>query len=61
MNPTFVKLSARPNFNGKDKPRCTSYSAHCPICKTVLWKYTMEQHYSTKHAGIDLHQARQLS
>jgi hypothetical protein len=20
----------------------------------VVWKYAMEQHYSTKHAGIDL-------
>jgi hypothetical protein len=23
-----------------------------PIGKTVVWEYAMEQHYSTKHAGI---------
>jgi hypothetical protein len=53
-NPTVAKLSGRPNLNGKDKPRCTKCPAHCPICKTVVWKYAMEQQYSTKHAGIDL-------
>jgi Pyruvate/2-oxoacid:ferredoxin oxidoreductase delta subunit len=48
------KLSARPNFKGKNKTRCANCSAFCPICKTMVWKYVMELHYSTKHAGIDL-------
>jgi hypothetical protein len=34
--PTVVKLCARPNLYGKDKRRCTSCPAHCPICKTVV-------------------------
>jgi hypothetical protein len=53
-NPTVGKLSARPNFNGKDKPMCTNCPIHCHICKAVVRKYGMEHHYSTKLAGIDL-------
>jgi hypothetical protein len=54
LNPTVAYLSNRPNFNNNDKPRCTNCPAHCPICKTEVCRYAMEQHYSIKHAGIDL-------
>jgi hypothetical protein len=48
-------LSARPTFTSKDKPRCTPCPAPCAICKTVDdCTCAMDQHYSTKHAGIDL-------
>jgi hypothetical protein len=43
-----------PEVDGKDKQRCTNCSIHCPINKTVVCKYAIEQHYNTKHAGIDL-------
>jgi hypothetical protein len=53
-NPTVVRLCARPNFNGKEKRRCINCPAHCHICKAVVWKYAIEQHYSTQPTSIDL-------
>jgi hypothetical protein len=54
LQPSSREAKRRPNFNGKNMQRCTNCPAHCLIRKTGVWIYTMEEHYSTKHAGIDL-------